>query len=233
MVKNYTIPIPPLAEQEHIAKILDKAFASIDKAKANAEKNLQNSRELFDSYLNKIFSNPGEDWEEKKLIDVCTLQRGFDLPKRLRKKGKFPIASSSGIIDTHCEYKIKGPGVVTGRSGSVGNVFHIADDFWPLNTVLYVKNFHGNDSMFIYYLLDQFNLQKFAGGAGVPTLNRNNVHDEIITIPVSVDEQKKIVRNIESLLKQRNKLETIYKDKIANLEELKKSILQKAFAGQL
>ncbi len=152
-VKDYRIPYPPLPEQKRIVQLLDLAFAAIDKAKANAEKNLHNSRELFESWLNSVFANPGDGWDEKRFIDVCTLQRGFDLPKRLRKSGEFPLASSSGIIDSHCEYKVKGPGVVTGRSGSIGNVFHISEDYWPLNTVLYVKDFHGNNTKFIYHFL--------------------------------------------------------------------------------
>lgn len=92
------VPTPPLEEQKKIVAILDQAFAEIDKARANAEQNLNNARELFDSYLNQVFSQRGEGWEEKKLGDVCTLQRGFDLPKRLRTKGKHPLLSSSGIL---------------------------------------------------------------------------------------------------------------------------------------
>ena len=169
----------------------------------------------------------------EKLVDVCTLQREFDLPKRLRKNGKFPLAGSSGIIDTHYKCKVKGPGVVTGKSGSVGNVFHISEDFWPLNAVLYVKDFHDNDSMFVYHLLKQFGLKKYASGTGVPTLNRNNVHVELVKVPASIDEQKQIVIDIEKLSTQIKKLEAIYQQKLSDLEELKKSILQKAFEGQL
>jgi len=227
------IPLPPLSAQRRIVEILDKSLATIDTARAIAEKNLQNSLELFDSYLNKVFTNPREDWKEKKLVDVCTLQRGFDLPKRLRENGRFPLASSSGIIDTHCEYKVKGPGVVTGRSGSIGNVFHIAKDFWPLNTTLYVKDFHGNESMFIYHLLKQFGLNKYASGAGVPTLNRNNVHHELIKIPISIDEQKEIVKDVEDLSTYIKNLENNYNQKLRDLDELKRSILQKAFDGKL
>lgn len=233
-IEDFVVYFPSsFEEQKSIIKIIDEAFTAIDEAKANAEKNLRNSRELFDSYLNKVFANQEDGWEEKKLIDVCTLQRGFDLPKRLRKSGQFPLVSSSGIIDTHCEYKVKSPGVVTGRSGSIGNVFHVAKDFWPLNTVLYIKDFHGNDSMFIYHLLKQFGLNKYASGAGVPTLNRNNVHDELIKVPTSIDEQKQIVIDIENLSTHIKSLESLYQQKLADFEELKKSILQKAFEGQL
>jgi type I restriction enzyme S subunit len=110
-------------------------------------------------------------WQTKKLGDVATLQRGFDLPTQNRVAGEFPLVTSSGISDTHYKYAVRGPGVVTGRSGSIGNVFFVEENFWPLNTVLYVKNFNGNDPRFIFHLLKQFDLQRFASGSGVPTLN--------------------------------------------------------------
>ena len=80
--------------------------------------------------------------------------------------------SSSGAIDFHNEAKVLRPGVVTGRSGSIGNVFYIDSDFWPLNTSLYVKDFHGNYPRFVYYLLLSFRLERFTSGAGVPQGNR-------------------------------------------------------------
>jgi len=122
-------------------------------------------------------------WEKKPLLEVATLQRGFDLPSTERIAGRFPLVSSSGIIDTHNKHAVIGPGVVTGRSGSIGNVFHIKDNYWPLNTVLYVKDFHGNDPKFVFYLLQYLDLSRFATGTGVPTLNRNIVHDELVRIP--------------------------------------------------
>ncbi|GAD57529.1 type I restriction-modification system, specificity subunit S [Limimaricola cinnabarinus LL-001] len=88
---------------------------------------------------------------------------------------------------------MKGPGVATGRSGSIGNVFFIEDDFWPLNTALYVKDFHGNDPRFVYYLLHYVDLGRFSSGAGVPTLNRNDVHSERYWIPSNIEEQQRIV----------------------------------------
>jgi type I restriction enzyme, S subunit len=122
-------------------------------------------------------------WQTKRLAEVATLQRGFDLPTQDRVAGEFPLVSSSGISDTHHKCAVRGPGVVTGRSGSIGNVFFIEEDFWPLNTVLYVKEFHGNDPRFVFHLLKKFDLQRFASGAGVPTLNRNFVHDELVERP--------------------------------------------------
>jgi type I restriction enzyme S subunit len=100
------------------------------------------------------------------------------------------LVSSSGVIDTHHEIGVRGPGVATGRSGSIGNVFFIEEDFWPLNTVLYVKDFHGNDPRFVFYLLKHFDLSRFASGTGVPTLNRNFVHEELVNTPVFPEQQR-------------------------------------------
>lgn len=136
-------------------------------------------------------------WLTRKLGEVATLQRGFDLPTQHRVSGRYPLVSSSGISDTHHKSAVPGPGVVTGRSGSIGNVFFIEDDFWPLNTVLYIKDFHGNDPRFVFYLLQHFDLTRFATGAGVPTLNRNFVHDELVCIPTSISEQQRIARILD------------------------------------
>ena len=132
-------------------------------------------------------------WQTKPLGEVCTLQRGFDLPTQDRISGRFPLVSSSGITDTHSEGPVSGPGVVTGRSGSIGNVFFIDDSFWPLNTTLYVRDFHGNDPRFVFHLLNEFDLKRFSGGTGVPTLNRNDVHGEMVKVPAAVTEQQRIV----------------------------------------
>ncbi len=235
------IPIPLLPEQKQIVTILDKAFAAIAQAQANIEKNMENAKELFQSKLNEIFSQPalsgaegkGEGWEEKKFKDVCVLQRGFDLPKRLRKHGEYPLVSSSGIIDTHIEAKVKAPGVVTGRSGSVGNLFYIEDDFWPLNTTLYIKDFKGNFEEYVYYFIKQFDLKRFSSGAGVPTLNRNFVHDEIVYSTSDIETQKQIVNQLNDLKSETETIECHYQQKLNNLEDLKKSLLQKAFSGEL
>jgi type I restriction enzyme S subunit len=133
-----------------------------------------------------------KEWQTKKLGDVATLQRGFDLPTQDRVSGSVPLVTSSGISDTHNKSAVGGPGVVTGRSGSIGNVFFVEEDFWPLNTVLYVKDFHGNDPRFVFHLLKNFDLERFATGSGVPTLNRNFVHDELVNVP-PLPEQQRIV----------------------------------------
>ncbi|ACS79478.1 restriction endonuclease subunit S [Maridesulfovibrio salexigens] len=159
-------------------------------------------------------------WDKKTLGESCTLQRGFDLPKRLRVKGEHPLISSSGCIDSHNEPKVAGPGVVTGRSGSIGSLFYIEDDFWPLNTTLYVKNYFGNDPRFIFYLLKHIDLKRFASGAGVPTLNRNNVHSESILIPSDSSEQKRIVGILDKAFASIDKAIANTEKNLANAREL-------------
>ena len=232
-IGNIQIPIPPLTEQKQIVSILDKACTAIDQAKANIEKNIENAKELFQSKLNDIFSQKGDGWEEKRFKEVCVLQRGFDLPKRLRKKGNYDLVTSSGVKDSHAEYKVEGPGVVTGRSGSIGNVFYIENNFWPLNTALYIKDFNGNDEKYVYYFLKNFDLSKYSTGTGVPTLNRNFVHDKNVLSTNNIDKQKEVVKTLDSLTVKVDEIQRFYNNKLNELEELKKSILQKAFAGEL
>ncbi|MEA2119597.1 restriction endonuclease subunit S, partial [Halovibrio sp. HP20-50] len=166
-----------------------------------------------------------EGWKTCNLGDVCTLQRGFDLPKKNRRSGHIPLMSSSGAIDFHNEVKVIGPGVVTGRSGSIGNVFYVEGAFWPLNTTLYVKDFHGNHPRFIYYLLSSFNLKRFSTGAGVPTLNRNNVHCETVNIPRSVEEQKLIASIIDEAFDSIDAAIANTEKNLANAKELFESYL--------
>lgn len=126
-----------------------------------------------------------KSWPLVPLKDIATLKRGYDLPTQERKEGVIPIYAANGQNGQHNEAKIKGPGVITGRSGTIGKVHYTKNDFWPLNTALYVMNFHGNDPKWVFYLLQAFKLERFVEGAGVPTLNRNLVHGELIPLPRS------------------------------------------------
>ena len=131
------------------------------------------------------------EWREMSLGEAVELKRGYDLPKRDRSPGPVPLVSSSGITDHHREAKIKGPGVVTGRYGTLGQVFFVRDDFWPLNTTLYVRDFKGNDPRFISYFLRTLDFSAYSDKAAVPGLNRNHLHQEIVRLP-PLEEQRAI-----------------------------------------
>ena len=129
------------------------------------------------------------EWCATTIGEVVTLQRGFDLPKTERKPGNYPVIASTGATGTHNEAVVRGPGVVIGRSGSLGGGQFIKHDFWPLNTTLWVKDFKGNDRRFCYFLLKSLDLAQFNVGSGVPTLNRNHVHPLPVRLPPPTEQR--------------------------------------------
>ncbi len=124
-----------------------------------------------------------QGWERTPLESALILQRGFDLPTQDRQEGDVPIYGSTGILGYHDKAKAVGPGVVTGRSGTLGEVQYVAEDYWPLNTALWVKEFKRVTPLFALYLLREMDLKQFNGGASVPTLDRKSVHRVDILIP--------------------------------------------------
>jgi len=164
------------------------------------------------------------DWRTVPLGEIVTFQRGFDLPAHARKEGNIPVVSSAGVTGYHDTAMIMGPGVVTGRYGTIGNVFFMDEPFWPLNTTLYVSNFFGNDKKFIYYLLQRFDFASFSGKSGVPGINRNDLYSELVDVPVHVSEQTAIATilsdmdaEITALEARRNKTRAL---KQAMMQEL-------------
>ena len=129
------------------------------------------------------------EWERTTLGEIVTLQRGFDLPATKRKPGPYPVIASTGPVGTHNKAAVQGPGVVIGRSGSLGGGQFIKNDFWPLNTTLWVKDFKNNDPKFCYFLLKSLDLVQFNVGSGVPTLNRNHIHPLPVRKPPLYDQR--------------------------------------------
>lgn len=120
--------------------------------------------------------------------------------------------------------------MITGRSGSVGKVFFVNEDFWPLNTTLYVRDFHGNEPRFVFHLLNHFDLQRFAGGAGVPTLNRNDVHGEPVFVPSDVQEQQRIVAILDEAFEAIAAARANAEQNCQNARALFESYLQSVFS---
>jgi type I restriction enzyme S subunit len=122
-------------------------------------------------------------WQLGRLDDVVVLQRGYDLPASGRTPGIYPVLSAGGPTGTHCEFKVRGPGVTTGRSGQLGAVYFVHEHFWPLNTSLYVKEFRASSPLHAYFLLQTLDFDSFNAGSAVPTLNRNHVHNLPVVVP--------------------------------------------------
>ena len=164
------------------------------------------------------------EWETKTMLEIAPLQRGFDLPKGNIRPGDIPVVYSNGIMSTHNQSKCIGPGVITGRSGTIGSFTFIPNGpYWPHNTALWVTNFCGNVPLFIYHLYSHIGIVRFASGSGVPTLNRNDVHKHITSIPSNLREQNKIASFL-SLLDDR--IETQSKI-IEELTALRSALIEK------
>ncbi|WP_434312414.1 restriction endonuclease subunit S [Haemophilus influenzae] len=158
------------------------------------------------------------------LNEFITLQRGFDLPSNKRISGSVPVVASTGIAGYHNEIKVKAPGVVIGRSGSIGGGQYIEKDFFPLNTTLYVKDFKGHYPRFIYYLLKSIDFTSFNVGTGVPTLNRNHLSSILIS-DLGIDKEKEIA-NILGSLDQKIQLNTLINQ---TLEQIAQALFKSWF----
>jgi type I restriction enzyme S subunit len=167
-------------------------------------------------------------WSLVPLGKVVTFQRGYDLPHRARKQGTVPIVSSAGVTDYHNTPQVNPPGVVTGRYGTIGEIYLVTEPFWPLNTTLYVRDFHGNDPCFVYYLLHRFDFHSFSGKSGVPGVNRNDLHLEPVTLPDDADEQ----RAIAAVLSDMDALLVGLERLIAKKRDLKQAAMQQLLTGQ-
>jgi len=166
-------------------------------------------------------------WNDVSLGEMITLQRGYDLPHKKRQPGGVPIISSSGLCGTHNELQVRGPGVVTGRYGTIGEVFFVQDDFWPLNTTLYVRNFKGNDPLFTSYLLRTIDYHTHSGKSGVPGVNRNDLHGIIVKRP-PLHEQCAIaaaLNDVDALISSLDQL-------IAKKRDLKQAAMQQLLTGK-
>ena len=167
-------------------------------------------------------------WHSVYLGDVVTFQRGFDLPSRARRFGNVPIVSSAGVTDYHSTSMVAPPGVVTGRYGTIGELFFLDEPFWPLNTTLFVRDFHGNDPLFVYFHLQRFAFETFSGKSGVPGVNRNDLHAETVILPADVAEQRaiaEVLSDVNALLAGLDRL-------IAKKRDLRQAAMQQLLTGQ-
>ena len=228
---NIRMRLPPLAEQKKIAEILGCCDELIRLKKELIAEKKKQKKALMQKLLdpNSGFRLPGfaEKWIHDKLGNIAPLQRGFDLPQSLITDGKFPVVYSNGIANHHSSYMVNGPGVVTGRSGTIGSVIYVEKSFWPHNTTLWVTNFHDNCPKFIYYLYAGLNFSRYASGSGVPTLNRNDLHQTIVAIPHEHNEQQEIATVLSISDHEIDLLE----QELAQQERKKKSLMQLLLTG--
>jgi type I restriction enzyme S subunit len=252
-IKNIEIPVPPLPEQTQIVAILDEAFEGIDRAIANTEKNLTNARELFESYLNAIFTQQSNGWKAKRLGDISEVQSG-GTPSRSKSNywgGHLAWYSSGELNDlytTSPERNITNEGLTNSNSklfpkGSLligmydtaALKMSILDREAAFNQAIAgVKPNHKIDLVFILHAINFVKPEILSLRRGVrqKNLSLQKIKNIVLVIP-ELEEQQKVVQELASVRKETQYLEAIYTKKFAALNELKQSILQKAFTGEL
>jgi len=252
----FNISLPPLPEQHRIVKMLDEVFADVARAKTNAEKNLQNAKEIFVSYLQNVFANPGEDWQTKKLGEVCVIGAGNSAPqkKEFFIDGVYPFFRTSDIGQIHIgritessdylnEKGIKGlklfnkGTILLPKSGASTFLNHrvvLGLDGYVSSHLATVKTDEKvlNNS-YLFYFLQEVKAQDLIQDHKYPSLNLPVIGNIEISYPESLPEQQRIVKKLDALSAETKKLEAIYQQKIDDLEELKRSVLKKAFSEEL
>ena len=227
-----------LNTQKQIAEVLDALDSSIETNQRRIALLEDAARRLYREWFVHL-RFPGhesvptegglpEGWERGSLDRALFLQRGFDLPNGNRIAGDVPVYASTGINGFHNEAKAVGPGVVTGRSGTLGQVHYVAKDFWPLNTSLWVKEFRRVSPIVAYFLLSELNLEQFNSGASVPTLDRKTVHQASVLLP-SPDLVEKFDTLVQPLFDQIDAL----KAGIDSTSKARDLLLAKLMSGQL
>lgn len=241
VVRQLPILVPPLAEQQRIVGLLDEAFAGLATAQANAEKNLQNARALFESHLQSVFTQRGEGWMETTIDKLSTNLDSKRIPitKSDRKRGEYPYYGASGIVDYVADYIFDGDCLLVSEDGanllarSTPIAFSVSGKYWVNNHAHILKFDEMATQRFVEFYLESVKLDEYITGAAQPKLNQKALNSVPIPIPRRIDEQSKIVARIESLAAETQRLESLYQQKLAALAALKKSLLHQAFSGAL
>ena len=260
------IPLPPLPEQKRIVKVLDEVFEGINKAKANAEKNLANAKELFESYLQGIFGTTDahrltqikKGWAEKSLEEIGTITSSKRIYRREYIREGIPFYRIKEVKELANEKEIttdlyisekryteikdvfgvpKEGDILMTAVGTIGEIYVVKNDgrfYFKDGNVLWFKDFNSIDPYFLKFALMVFveTIKRLSIGAAYNALTIEKLEKYKIRIP-PLPEQRAIVAKLDALAEQTKKLEAIYQQKLAGLEELKKSVLQKAFKGEI
>jgi type I restriction enzyme S subunit len=257
-LQNIQISYPKsLPEQQLIVAILDDAFAKIEKVKTNVEQNLKNSKEFFENTLHSIFSNNEKEWKTTRLGDVCTINDGTHFSPKNSSEGKYMYVTAKNIkpyfidltkisfiserdhneIYSRCS-PVKGDVlyIKDGATAGIATINTLEEEFSLLSSVALLKcSSKILNTFLVHYMNSAFGKKNFLGyigGAAITRLTLVKIKNVNISLP-PLKKQIAITQKIDDLQYNTNKLETIYKQKLKDLEELKKSVLQKAFSGEL
>lgn len=251
-LRRLPVLVPPYEEQRRIAAFLDHETARIDELVREQKRLEIQSKELFAAQMAAALTMGVRDSPDLRTTDVpwipqiksdwqlvpfkrlVVLQRGFDLPQENRVSGSVPVVSSGGVIDRHNVAVVKGPGIVTGRYGTIGEVAFVAEDYWPLNTALYSREFHGNSVRFAFHVLRWLKpqVESLSAKAAVSGVDRNDLHRLLIPLP-PVEEQEEIAAFLDESLVELDKLMQSLDDLVAHLMERRSALISAAVTRQL
>jgi type I restriction enzyme S subunit len=255
--KNEPFLFMPRSEQQRIVSILDEAFAAIFAAKANAEQNLKNAKELFESYLQGVFEKKGDGWEHTRLGDICQINDGTHFSPENTSEGKYMYITAKNIkpyfIDlTKISYisekdhkeiyarcsPVKGDVlyIKDGATAGIATLNTLDEEFSLLSSVALLKcSSKIMNTFLVHYMNSTIGKKNFLGyidGAAITRLTLIKIKNVCFSLP-PIKAQQIIVQKLDALSVETKRLEAIYQQKCLDLEELKKSVLQKAFNGEL
>jgi type I restriction enzyme, S subunit len=238
ILKSFRIALPSIKVQEEIVGILASYDNLIEYNLRRIALLEESARQVYQEWFvrlrfpgcehTRIVEGVPEGWERMPVESALVLQRGFDLPSQAREEGAVPIYASTGVNGYHNVAKVQAPGIVTGRSGSLGMVHYVQEDFWPLNTSLWVKDFRKVTPLFAFFLLTGLRLDQYNGGVSVPTLDRKVVHKIEVVIPPSKT-QNLFGEYVLPIFQQLRQL-SIYNDKLRATRDL---LLPKLMSGEI
>lgn len=255
-LRKVLVPLPSLIEQQRIVAILDEAFDGIATTKANAEKNLQNAGALFESHLRSVFSQRGDGWKDKTLEQISTIFGRGKSRHRPRNDptlygGKYPFIQTGDVRNaghfitefsqTYSEAGLaqsklwpKGTICITIAANIAETGILAFDACFPDSVIGVVPNPAEAEIGFVEYLLQSFKvrIQAMGQGSAQANINMGTFENERFPFP-DVAEQRQIVARLDALSEETQRLESIYQQKLATLDELKKSLLHQAFSGAL
>jgi type I restriction enzyme, S subunit len=241
LLKELCVRYPSKTEQQRIVRILDEALAGIATAKANAETSRENATALSKSFVHSVLAKPSRTWSAKTLDQLATNLDGKRVPvtKNARKAGKYPYYGASGIVDHVADYLFEGDTLLVSEDGanllmrSTPIGFPASGRYWVNNHAHVLKFESAVTQRFVEHYLETIDLSQYITGAAQPKLTQKALNSIPIPIPLSIEEQRRVVTSIDELVAETTKLRELQRRKIDSLKTLKDTVLSEAFSGLL
>ena len=234
-VYSQTTRVPPLAEQQRIVGLLDEAFEGLATAKANAEKNLQNARALFESHLQSVFTQRGPGWVEKNLGDLCQIKTGKKDVNEGNPDGKYPFFTCAAAHTFSDNYSFDTEALLVAGNGNVGQVSYYSGKFEAYQRTYVLFDFKDVTAKYLFRVLDKrlsATVSKQKLGNTMPYIKIGMLTDFVVPVPPP-KEQELVAESLGAIAEETQRLARLYERKHAALEALKKSLLHQAFTGAL